>query len=110
MDFVQFFSFQRLNLAFATFFLFAQHQQHQIIHELQENLEQVTRDKMALEAKIMEMSSYKNEIMILQNEIVKLQVRASVETKLPLKHLSFWAIASLSSLGFFHVYLFTFVF
>lgn len=49
-------------------------QQHQIIHELQENLEQVTRDKMALEAKIMEMSSYKNEIMILQNEIVKLQV------------------------------------
>lgn len=49
-------------------------QQHQIIQELQENLEQVTRDKMALEAKIMEMSSYKNEIMMLQNEIVKLQV------------------------------------
>lgn len=32
---------------------------------------------MALEAKIMEMSSYKNEIMILQNEIVKLQVNSS---------------------------------
>ncbi|XP_055319282.1 cytospin-A isoform X2 [Sitodiplosis mosellana] len=49
-------------------------QQHQIIHELQENLEQVTRDKMALEAKIMEMSSYKSEMLMLQSEIVKLQV------------------------------------
>lgn len=53
---------------------FAHFQQHQIIHELQENLEQVTRDKIALEAKIMEMSSYKNEMLMLQSEIVKLQV------------------------------------
>lgn len=29
---------------------------------------------MALEAKIMEMSSYKNEMLMLQSEIVKLQV------------------------------------
>lgn len=49
-------------------------QQHQIIHELQENLEHVTRDKIALEAKIMEMSSYKGEMLMLQSEIVKLQV------------------------------------
>lgn len=34
---------------------------------------------MALEAKIMEMSSYKNEIMILQNEIVKLQVNMHLQ-------------------------------
>lgn len=34
----------------------------------------MTRDKMTLEAKIMEMSSYKNEMLILQGEIAKLQV------------------------------------
>lgn len=62
------------------FFPFIIQQQHQIIHELQENLEQVTRDKMALEAKIMEMSSYKNEIMMLQNEIVKLQVSIAMSS------------------------------
>lgn len=54
------------------FHLFSQ--QHQIIQELQENLEQVTRDKVTLEAKIMEMSSYKSEMLMLQSEIVKLQV------------------------------------
>jgi len=48
-------------------------QQQQIIHELQENLEQMTRDKMALEAKIIEMSAYKNEMVLLQGEIAKLQ-------------------------------------
>lgn len=51
---------------------FSQHQQ--VIQELQENLEQMTRDKMTLEAKIIEMSSYKNEMIMLQNEITKLQV------------------------------------
>ncbi|XP_031617603.1 cytospin-A-like [Contarinia nasturtii] len=49
-------------------------QQYQIIQELQENLEQVARDKMELESKIIEMSSYKNDMLMLQSEIVKLQV------------------------------------
>lgn len=51
-------------------------QQNQLIHELQLNLEQITRDKMSLEAEIMKMSSYKSEVMILQSEIMKLQVSA----------------------------------
>lgn len=49
-------------------------QRNQFIHELQQNLEQITRDKMNLEAEIMKMSSYKSEVMILQSEIMKLQV------------------------------------
>lgn len=49
-------------------------QQNQFIHELQQNLEQITCDKMNLEAEIIKMSSYKSEVMILQSEIMKLQV------------------------------------
>lgn len=49
-------------------------QQQQIIHDLQENLDQMARDKMTLEAKIIEMSPYKNELIVLQGEITKLQV------------------------------------
>lgn len=50
-------------------------QQQQIIHDLQENLDQMTRDKITLEAKIIEMSPYKSEMVVLQGEITKLQVR-----------------------------------
>lgn len=49
-------------------------QQNQIIHDLQQNLEQLARDKVHLEAELMKMSSYKSEVMILQSEIMKLQV------------------------------------
>lgn len=49
-------------------------QRNLFIHELQQNLEQITRDKISLEAEIMKMSSYKSEVMILQSEIMKLQV------------------------------------
>lgn len=37
-------------------------------------MEQITRDKMNLEAEILKMASYKSEVMILQSEIMKLQV------------------------------------
>lgn len=54
---------------------YLQHQQ--IIHDLQENLDQMIRDKVTLESKIIEMASYKNEMLALQGEITKLQVRPS---------------------------------
>lgn len=44
------------------------------MQELQQHLDRLTRDKMALEAKIVELSSYQNEVGILRNEITKLQV------------------------------------
>lgn len=57
---------------FALFFVCLQ--RNLFIHELQQSLEQITRDKINLEAEIMKMSSYKSEVMILQSEIMKLQV------------------------------------
>lgn len=55
-------------------------QHQQLIHELQENLEQVTRDRSALEAKLAEMSSHKSEVLVLQSEITKLQVNHARES------------------------------
>lgn len=44
------------------------------MQELQSHLERLTRDKMTLEAKIVELSQYQNEVGTLRNEITKLQV------------------------------------
>lgn len=47
------------------------------MQELQTHLDRLTRDKMTLEAKIVELTQYQNEVVALRNEITKLQVRFS---------------------------------
>ena len=46
----------------------------QRLHELQNSLDKVQIEKMALEEKVRELSSYQNEVSSLKNEITKLQV------------------------------------
>lgn len=42
--------------------------------ELQSHLERMTRDKMALEVKVVELSTFQNEVITLRTELNKLQV------------------------------------
>lgn len=44
------------------------------MQELQNHLDRLTIDKMALETKIAELSTYQNEVINLRSEITKLQV------------------------------------
>jgi predicted nucleic acid-binding Zn-ribbon protein len=41
---------------------------------VQQQLELITREKLALEAKVTELTSYENEVMALRSEVQKLQV------------------------------------
>ncbi|XP_037916874.1 cytospin-A-like isoform X6 [Hermetia illucens] len=50
-----------------------QQQQQSMMQELQSHLERLTREKMALEARIIELSSYQAEVVQLRNEIAKFQ-------------------------------------
>lgn len=44
------------------------------MQELQNHLEKIETEKMQLENQVYELSSYQNEVMLLRNEISKLQV------------------------------------
>lgn len=57
------------------FFVIQGARQQSRMQELQTHLERLTRDKMTLEAKIVELTQYQNEVVALRNEITKLQVR-----------------------------------
>lgn len=50
------------------------------MQELQSHIERMNRDKMALEAKIVELSSYQNEVVSLRSEMSKLQVSVRLLT------------------------------
>jgi hypothetical protein len=51
------------------------------MQELQSQIDKLQREKMALEDKVMELSTYQKEVVALRNEITKMQVSMKCETR-----------------------------